>query len=105
MERCPVCRARLRGESNCPRCGADLALVQHISHAASIHEVRALTLVVEGEFAQAKEAIDEAGKLKKSDLRHHLREFIHQAQPPLTQRDSFEDGWEKITQWVRGKMG
>lgn len=104
MERCPVCRARLRGESNCPRCGADLALVQHISHAASIHEARALTLVAEGEFVQAKEAIDQAGKLKKSDLQHDLREFIDQAQQPLTHRDSFEDGWEKITQWVRGKM-
>ena len=99
-----MCRARLRGESNCPRCDADLALVQHISHAASIHEARALALAAEGEFAQAKEAVDQAGKLKKSDLQHHLREFIHQIQPPLTQKDTFEDGWEKITQWVRGKM-
>lgn len=105
MERCPVCRARLRGESNCPRCGAELSLVQHISQAALTHEARALILAAEGEFTQANEAIDQAGKLKKSDLQHHLREFIHQAQPPLTPRDTFEDGWEKISQWVKEKMG
>lgn len=84
MERCPVCRARLREESACPRCGADLAELRRIEAAARAWERRAAARLAQGDAAGCAEAAARALRLRPSPLAKALAGFARS----VMQRDT-----------------
>lgn len=80
MQRCPICRARLRGANICPRCGADLTVAQRTSQSARIHQAKAFALLADGKYQQAKKFFIQANRLKKDELMPYLSRFIGDVQ-------------------------
>jgi hypothetical protein len=78
MQRCPICRARLRDQSQCPRCGADLALPQLAEKAARVHEQQALKALLQGEPGQAHHSLKRAIRLKQNPNQPLLAALIQQ---------------------------
>ncbi len=92
MERCPICKARLRGLSICPRCGVDLSIAQRTSRAAGIQRAKALSLVADGRFQQAKKFFDQANRLMKEKQIPYLSSFIRDAHTLTTESDTNKEG-------------
>lgn len=60
---CPVCKARFRGQSQCPRCGTDLSqLMQLLAHAHHLRS-RARRALYEARYHQAHDLAAEAERL------------------------------------------
>ncbi len=79
MERCPVCRAKLKDASSCYRCGTDLSVPLSIATRAEALEQQAVSLIVRGDLIEAREAIEQALQLKRSPLSLTLKKLIKQA--------------------------
>jgi predicted amidophosphoribosyltransferase len=75
MERCPVCRARLKEEAACPRCGADLSALLAIEAEATAWEREAVTLLAAGAWIEARRAAELALALRHSPLASVARDF------------------------------
>ena len=75
MERCPVCRARFKGEAVCYRCGADLSALLAIEAEAAAWEREAVSLLASGEWIAARRAADQALALQYSPLAAAARDF------------------------------
>ena len=75
MERCPVCRARFKGEAICYRCGADLSPLLRIETEAAAWEREAVTLLATGQWIEARGAADRALALRHSPLASAMRDF------------------------------
>jgi hypothetical protein len=75
MERCPVCRARCKGEPVCQRCGADLSSLLAIEAEAAALERRAIRLLETGEFIEARRTADRVLALHYSPLALAVRDF------------------------------
>jgi len=75
MERCPVCRARFRDEAVCYRCGADLSVLLAIEAEATELEREAVTLLVAGQWIEARQAANRALALQYSPLAAAARDF------------------------------
>jgi len=75
MERCPVCRARFKGEAVCYRCGADLSALLAIEAEAAQWEQEAVSLLASGEWIEARQAADRALTLQYSPLAAAARDF------------------------------
>lgn len=74
---CPVCRARFRGEAECPRCSADLTALMLLSaHAYRLRQAARQALVA-GDFATALSAAERAEDLH-STSQGRLLWFISQ---------------------------
>lgn len=80
MERCPVCRARLKGEWLCPRCGSDLSLPLKIEQRVQLLEQTAVMRVANGEMEQAEQVLDTALRLKPSPLARVLLGLVRENQ-------------------------
>jgi len=80
MERCPLCRARLRGQTLCPRCGADLHLAQCAATAAQTLTLQAMHAMTRDDWKGAAQALEQALALEHSKLRRHLRNLAEQMQ-------------------------
>jgi len=80
MERCPVCRARLKGEWLCLRCGSDLSLPLKIEQRVRLLEQHAVMRIAEGEMDQAEQILDKALRLKASLLGQMLLRFVRENQ-------------------------
>ena len=76
MERCPICRARLRGESLCPRCGSDLSLPLRITQQVQRLERNAVMQMAAGEMEQAENLLGEALKSKPTLFGRVLLKFM-----------------------------
>ena len=76
MERCPICRARLREATHCPRCGADLALALETEQRAQTLERDAVEWIAKGEPEQAERALREALRLRSSPFARALLAFL-----------------------------
>jgi len=76
MERCCVCKARLKETSVCPRCNADLSLPLNIEQQAEILCSKALMLFGTGQLAEAIETLEQSIQLKSSPLALQLQGFI-----------------------------
>ncbi len=76
MERCPICRSRLKGQTVCPRCGADLGIPLHILSRARRMERRAVACIAEGDLYGADQALRELRGLRRSPLGQVLEDFI-----------------------------
>jgi hypothetical protein len=72
MERCPICRARLRDATCCPRCGADLALPLETEQRALAMERGAVGWIAQGAPEQAEWALREALRLRSSPFARAL---------------------------------
>ncbi|MCZ6830122.1 MAG: hypothetical protein O7F73_11155 [Gammaproteobacteria bacterium] len=92
MERCPVCRARLKGEPLCVRCGCDWSLPLQIEQRAQYLERNAVMRVAKGELAQAEQVLDEALRLKASPLLSALLAFVREQQSAGRELQQAEQG-------------
>ncbi|HHH39001.1 MAG TPA: hypothetical protein ENK50_05440 [Sedimenticola sp.] len=80
MERCPVCRARLKGASLCPRCGSDLSRVLQAARRARQLEHEAVLQLAGGAPEQARETLRRALALKTTPLARSLLGFLNRGQ-------------------------
>lgn len=78
MERCPNCRARLKGACCCPRCGTDLSLPLKIEQRVHSLEQMAVLQLANGEMEQAEQTLDKALRLKPSPLARVLLGFVQE---------------------------
>lgn len=76
MERCPLCRARLKGRTVCGRCEADLRILQTIEATADILARRAVKALVEGDVAAAASQAAAARDLHATPFHHALTGFL-----------------------------
>lgn len=76
LERCPVCRARLREEPVCSRCGTGLSLPMRIAAQADALERRAIQELATGGLEAAEAAVSEALRLRRSPLSQAVSRFI-----------------------------
>ncbi len=76
MERCPICKARLKTGTTCPRCGADISTPLKIEHQAEILLNHALKQLEIGNLNAAKQAVEQSIELKVEPLGLALRGFI-----------------------------
>jgi len=76
MERCPICKARLKETTTCPRCGADLANALNIEHQSEILLNNALKQLETGNLSAAKQAVEQSIQLKAEPLGIVLRGFM-----------------------------
>jgi hypothetical protein len=76
MERCPVCRARFKGDPVCRRCNADLAPLLAIEASAESYARRAISDLATGDIAAAGEAANRACALHFTLFGEALRDFI-----------------------------
>jgi predicted amidophosphoribosyltransferase len=76
MQRCPICRARLRGESLCPRCGTDLSLPVEIEQRAQRLEQEAVRRLAAGQLQGAESRLVEALGLCATPLGRLLLRFV-----------------------------
>ena len=75
MERCPVCRARFKGEAVCYRCGADLNALLAIEAEAAAWERETVASLAAGDWIAARRATDQALALQYSSLAATARDF------------------------------
>jgi uncharacterized metal-binding protein len=75
MERCPVCRARCKGDPVCYRCGADLSPLLAIEAESAALERRAVFLLQAGELLEARRTADRVLALQYSPLACVVRDF------------------------------
>ena len=75
MERCPVCRARFKGEAVCYRCGADLSVLLAIEAEAAEWERETVAMLAAGDWIAARRAADQALALQHSPLAAAARDF------------------------------
>ncbi len=76
MERCPACRARLKGATVCGRCGCDLTIPLNIERQAKLLEQSALVALSRNELTTARSALVHARHLKASLLQDVLFRFL-----------------------------
>ena len=76
MERCPLCKARLRDKTICNRCEADLGLLQAIESQAERLAKRAVHKLLAGEMASARRQADAARALHSTPFHQALTGFI-----------------------------
>lgn len=76
MERCPICKARLKEDTTCPRCGADLSNALNIEQESEILLNNALKQLETGNISAAKQAVEKSVKLKAEPLGLALQGFI-----------------------------
>lgn len=76
MERCPICKARLKDALLCPRCGADLTMPLEIEARAESLQQQVVTLLANGELPGARRLAEQLLTLKRTPLARILRGFI-----------------------------
>jgi hypothetical protein len=84
MERCPVCKARLQGAEECPRCGLELRLPLKIQADARALDARVLAALAAGDPATARALAKGAQALESTPLRARMVRFAAwaAARPP-----------------------
>jgi hypothetical protein len=76
MERCPVCRARVGAERECPRCTADLSALRRIEAERRMLEAEAVSRLCSGSLEGARRALEQARGLQRTPLNQVLGEFV-----------------------------
>lgn len=85
MDRCPTCQARLRNTPVCGRCQTDLSLSLAVEAVAGRCLQRALHTWAAGDIAAARQALDEALRLKRTPLAVALRGCLNRTRDPLSE--------------------
>ena len=76
MERCPQCRARLKGRTVCGRCEADLSILQAIEATADILARRAAVALLAGDLPAATRQAAAARDLQTLPFHRAFAGFI-----------------------------
>jgi len=77
MERCPVCKARLKQETSiCPRCKTDLLIPIRIERQAEALCYQSINLLRQGDMSSAVCAVEQSLLLKREPLAQALLDFI-----------------------------
>ncbi len=77
MERCPICKARLKSDMPlCPRCHSDLSKPLGIERQAKILCYQSIIQLKAGNFGDAKETLEQSLELKREPLVLALQGFI-----------------------------
>lgn len=76
MERCPQCRARLKGRTICPRCETELSLLYAIESAADICSRLAVKQLSAGDVEAAAKQAAVAKDLHATDFHRSLAGFL-----------------------------
>lgn len=79
MERCPACRARMSGQTVCPRCACDFTLALDAKTAARHHLGAALRALAQGEQTSARQALLKSQSLQRSPLGNYLERLVNRA--------------------------
>ena len=74
--RCPACRARLKEQTDCPRCGSDLGRVYLATHQADRCTARAIRSLLDQQPMAAAHAIKRGLALQRSALLIALRDYL-----------------------------
>ncbi len=65
MERCPVCRAKLKESSTCRRCGTDLSIPIHVEKEALASYQQSISYLKQGDILNAVHTAEKATELKR----------------------------------------
>lgn len=77
MERCSVCKARLKQDTSiCPRCKIDLSIPLNIEEQAEELCYQSVHFLKQGEMSLAAQAVEQSLQLKRDSLALALRGFI-----------------------------
>ena len=76
MTRCPLCRAKYRGEDTCHRCQTDLSILLTIEGDAAKLATIAVQHLAAGNLNQAKYYAGKAKKQHATKFHIHLENFI-----------------------------
>lgn len=76
MERCPVCRARFKGDPLCRRCRAELGPLLAIENDAEHYARQAVRDLSAGDLAAARRAAEKACALYLTPFNRTLRDYI-----------------------------
>jgi Zn-finger nucleic acid-binding protein len=76
MERCPQCRARLKGRTICPRCETDLSLLHAIESAADICSRLAVKRLAAGDIEAAATQAAAARDLHATEFHRAVAGFV-----------------------------
>ncbi|MCK5831338.1 MAG: hypothetical protein KAH20_13670 [Methylococcales bacterium] len=80
IERCPCCHVRLKETEICPRCKADLRLVNKAEKAAHQWLLKSIKYWIENETEKSLAALDHSLLLKKTRVATIFQNFIIQQQ-------------------------
>jgi hypothetical protein len=78
IDRCPICKARLKDATICPRCSTDLTLPVQIAKQADWFLKRAMAALAEGHLKRARQRVKQVIFLKPTPLARTLLNFIRQ---------------------------
>lgn len=76
MERCPNCRAKYSGGENCRRCGIEFKWLLSIQENASTLRLTMIKALTEGDYAQAKQLIQQHQQLINDPLLDSIALFL-----------------------------
>lgn len=79
MQRCPICKARIKENSTCNRCGTDLSQLFTIESQATHFCEQAIKLLATNKVDQAQKAVEQSLQLKKTQIALVLLGFINNA--------------------------
>ncbi len=78
MERCPVCRAKVREQSSCRRCRADLTALLTLENRADYMLVESVRFLINGNLPQARRFCAQAGHLHRTEFSEILSGFLRE---------------------------
>ncbi len=76
MERCPICKACIKDNSICNRCGTDLSRLLTIESQAAYLCNQAIKLLINNKIDQAQIAVKQSLQLKHTQIAFVLQNFI-----------------------------
>jgi hypothetical protein len=76
MERCPICKARIKENTTCNRCGTDLSRLLTIESQAAYLCNQAIKLLATNQVNQAQIAVEQSLQLKNTQIALTLYGFI-----------------------------
>ena len=76
MERCPICKARLKETSICPRCTIDLSIPLSIENQAKSLCSQSVMLLGADHLGDAVQAIEQSIQLKREPLALAVQGFV-----------------------------
>ncbi len=76
MERCPICKARLKDTPICPRCSTDLSMSLNIERQAEFLFYQAVALLKVKDLSRATKVVEQSFQLKRKPLALALQGFI-----------------------------
>jgi len=77
MERCPCCKARLNGSSQCPRCSTDLSHAVRCGQLAKYWLAKSVQLLAESETELAIAALEHSLRYQKTPLAMVFKRFLN----------------------------